>query len=363
MEYRELPHGGGKVSTIGIGAGSLSEASPQQVRKIIEYGMQKGINLMDTVMYDSSAQPAIAAALEGHRDKMVMQIHLGAYYPHGQYVRTRDLKQLQKGFEQELKSYHTEYADIGMIHCVDEMEDLENIIHGGILDYAVKLKQNGIIRYLAVSSHSPKACLKLLETGKIDLFMLSLNAAYDFEPVGEKLTLSDTRMKLYQECSKRGVGITVMKPYGGGQLLNDRTSPLGRKMSIYQCIQYALDRPAVLSCLPGVRNLQDLKDVLKYYDLAQNEKDYSFIGTMQRQDIQGSCIYCNHCQPCPQEINIGLVNKYLDLAKAGDELARDHYQNLKHHASDCIECGVCEKNCPFHVEVREKMKEAVEFFQ
>ncbi|MBU3202350.1 hypothetical protein KPL48_24180, partial [Clostridium estertheticum] len=71
-------------------------------------------------------------------------------------------------------------------------------------------------------------------------------------------------------------------------------------------------------------------------ELKNVEKDYSFIGTMQRQDIQGSCIYCNHCQPCPQEINIGLVNKYLDLAKAGDELARDHYQNLKHHASDCI---------------------------
>ena len=54
MEYRELPHGGGKVSTIGIGAGGLSEASPEQVRKIIAYGMQQGINLMDTVMYDSS---------------------------------------------------------------------------------------------------------------------------------------------------------------------------------------------------------------------------------------------------------------------------------------------------------------------
>ncbi|WP_264174439.1 hypothetical protein [Clostridium algoriphilum] len=40
MEYRQLPHGGGKVSTIGIGAGSLSEAYPQQVRKIIEYGME-----------------------------------------------------------------------------------------------------------------------------------------------------------------------------------------------------------------------------------------------------------------------------------------------------------------------------------
>ena len=231
------------------------------------------------------------------------------------------------------------------------------------MDYALKLKQNGIIRYLAVSSHSPEVCLKFLQTGKIDIFMLSLNAAYDSVPVGGKLTLSETRVKLYQECSKRGVGITVMKPYGGGRLLNERTSPLGRRMSIHQCIQYALDRPAVLACLPGVRDLQDLKNVLKYYDLTKDEKDYSFIGTMQRHDIEVSCIYCNHCQPCPKEINIGSVNKYLDLAKVGDKLARDHYQNLKHHALDCIECGACEKNCPFHVEVRKKMKEAVEFFK
>jgi predicted aldo/keto reductase-like oxidoreductase len=72
-------------------------------------------------------------------------------------------------------------------------------------------------------------------------------------------------------------------------LLNERTSPLGRKMTMYQCLQYALDRPAILSCLPRVRNLQDLKNVLMYYDLTKDEKDYSFIGTMQRHDIEGSC--------------------------------------------------------------------------
>lgn len=45
-------------------------------------------------------------------------------------------------------------------------------------------------------------------------------------------------------------------------------------------IQYALDCPVVLSCLLGVRSLQDLVDVLKYYDLTQGEKDYSLIVNM-----------------------------------------------------------------------------------
>lgn len=204
--------------------------------------------------------------------------------------------------------------------------------------------------------------MRFVETGEIDLFMLIVNAAYDFEPLHGKLALYNKRTELYRECQKRGIGITVMKPYGGGQLLNTRTSPLGSAMTISQCIQYALDCPAVLSCLSGVRSLDDLKAVLIYYDSSQKTRDYSFIGKLAHRDMQGTCIYCNHCQPCLANIDIGAVNKYLDLAKVGDELAKDHYMKLSKHATDCIECGACEKNCPFHVNVCGRMREARKFF-
>ena len=361
MEYRNLLHGE-KISTIGIGAGSLHDATPREIEDIICYGMDHGINFMDTVMYDEAAVKPIVRALKGRRDNMLMQLHLSVVYPQGQYARTRVLSTVQKGFEQELKKYGTDYADIGLIHCVDETDDFEKVMYDGIFDYARKLKQAGIIRYLGFSSHNPDICLRFVETGEIDLFMLSVNAAYDFEPLRGKLALSNKRMELYQKCQKQGIGITVMKPYGGGQLLDSRTSPFGRAMTISQCIQYALDRPAVLSCLPGVRSIADLKDVLAYYDVSKEERDYSFIGKLAHHDMQGTCIYCNHCQPCPSNIDIGAVNKYLDLAKVGDELAKDHYMKLRKHATDCIECGACEKNCPFHVNVCERMREAKQFF-
>lgn len=35
---------------------------------------------------------------------------------------------------------------------------------------------------------------------------------------------------------------------------------------------------------------------------------------------------------------------------------------LKHHASECIQCGACEKRCPFSVPVRTKMKQAAGLF-
>ena len=362
MEYRNLPNSDCMVSTIGIGSGSLRESGPREIEKIVGSGMENGINLLDTVMSDDKAAEPISQALKGRREEMVMQIHLGAVYPGGTYTRIRPFSKLKEGFENELKKYGTDYADIGLIHYVDDFSDFEDVMSDGIFDYALRLKEERTIRHLGFSSHSPEISRLFIETGEIDVFMFSLNAAYDFEPSGGRLVLSRERAELYRECEKRGVGITVMKPYCGGQLLNEKTSPLYHRMTIPQCIRYALDRPAVLSCLPGIRSMKDLEEALGYYSASDGECDYSFIGGLPHRDVHGVCIYCGHCQPCPTGIDIASVNKYLDLAKSGDELAVDHYMTLDKNAEDCTGCGLCEKNCPFQVEVRERMKEACELF-
>ena len=74
------------------------------------------------------------------------------------------------------------------------------------------------------------------------------------------------------------------------------------------------------------------------------------------------CVYCNHCQPCPAGLDVGLINKYYDLAKAGDQLAKDHYQKLEKKASDCIQCGHCDSRCPFQVEQTARMEEIAGYF-
>ena len=68
-------------------------------------------------------------------------------------------------------------------------------------------------------------------------------------------------MALYRRCEAEGVGISVMKPFSGGQLLDANTSPFGQALTQYQCIQYALDKPGVLTVLPGIRNLDAVKQL------------------------------------------------------------------------------------------------------
>lgn len=38
------------------------------------------------------------------------------------------------------------------------------------------------------------------------------------------------------------------------------------------------------------------------------------------------------------------------------ETVREHYKVLSHHASECIQCGQCEENCPFGVAIINQME-------
>ena len=80
---------------------------------------------------------------------------------------------------------------------------------------------------------------------------------------------------------------------------------------------------------------------------------------------EGHCMYCGHCAPCSVGIDIAGVNKYYNLTLAQHEIpetVREHYRLLPHHASECIACGRCERNCPFGVDIIGHMRLAAAKF-
>lgn len=295
----------------------------------------------------------------------MFQLHLGAVYNEkGEYGWSRNMKQMKEAFEEELQKIGTDYADFGFLHCVDEDEDFDTLIKIGALDYLKELKESGKIRNIGFSSHTPSVANRVLDTGLIDMMMFSINPAYDLEK-GDELGIGSVseRAELFRRAQSMGVGISVMKPFHAGKLLDAKTSPFGVSMTKDQCIQYALDRPSVMAVVPGIRSMEDLKEVLKFTEASAQEKDYSIIGQFTPAAAEGHCVYCNHCLPCPAGIDIGLVNKYYDLALAGDKMAANHYSKLSVKADACIGCGHCDKRCPFHTPQRARMKEIAEYFK
>lgn len=364
MEYRQLRNGK-KISTIGIGVGNYGyEKVPlDEIEKIFHTAFDKGVNFFDTCMSESWPAEAVAKAIRGRRQELVMQNHLCVGYPTGEYKHLLTLPEIKDAFAAELKKYGTDYSDIGTVHFVDEDSDLDRLIETGVFDYAFELKKAGIIRNVAFSSHTPSVALKTLEKYDFDAMFFGINAGYDYEPCETGLRVSQERVKLYELCRDRGVAITVMKVYNNGQLLDKRFSPFGRAMTHEQCMQYALDRPGVVSCLAGAVTAEEMAKTLRFCEATAEERNYSFIQHLKKEDIPQGCTYCGHCMPCPQGIEIPSVNRYYDLAKAGDPLAIEHYRNLAVHADACIGCGNCAGECPFHVDMPSRMKEIGEYFR
>jgi predicted aldo/keto reductase-like oxidoreductase len=154
-----------------------------------------------------------------------------------------------------------------------------------------------------------------------------------------------------------------MKPFFAGQLLSKEHSPFGEALTNNQCLQYAIDRPGVLVAVPGVQTMEHLDQILKFLTATEEEKDYSVIGSFTADTITGTCVYCNHCQPCLAGIDIGLVNKYYDLALAGDQIAANHYDKLSVKADACLRCGHCESRCPFGVKQMSRMQTIDTYFE
>ena len=366
MEYRQLPHGSvnEKFSVLGLGMGGIQNCLDDEIERAIRIAIENGINFFDLCAGGKSVYKPFGRAIDGQRDKVFFQLHFGAVYNEkGEYGWSRDLQLIKETFEWELKMLGTDYADFGFLHCVDEDDDFDELVEAGIFDYIKKLKNDGKVRHIGFSSHTPSVANRVLDTGLIDLMMFSINPAYDLEQ-GDEYGIGSVseRAALFRRCETMGVGISVMKPFHGGQLLDEKTSPFGIAMTEYQCIRYALDRPGVLSVVPGIRNLEDLNALLGFADAAETEIDYSIIGQFTPAAAEGNCVYCNHCQPCPAGIDVGLVNKYYDLALAGDNMAANHYHKLSVKADSCIGCGHCDNRCPFHTVQRARMKEIAEYF-
>lgn len=376
MNYNDLGSTGLRVSEVAMGSEAYENSTGEEVKALIDAALSNGINLFDLYNSNPNARTKLGDALAGRREKVIIQGHIGSIWSDGQYARSRDLNACKAAYIDLLTRLQTDYIDIGMIHFVDSVGDFNTVFDGPILKYVRQLKADGVIKHIGLSSHNPAVARMAVETGLIEVLMFSINPAYDMLPGSEDLemlfdgksyeqdldNIDPERELLYNTCERLGVGITVMKAFGAGNLLDEKLSPFGVALTPLQCMYYALTRPAVAAVLGGFKTAGEIKDAARYSDADKSEKDYSVtLSGLPRHTFSGKCMYCGHCAPCSSKIDIASVNKYLELALVQGEVPetiRDHYALLEHHAGECIRCGKCEKNCPFGVKIMERMLKA-----
>ncbi len=380
MDFREIGKTGRQASVIGLGCEHLDGKPYEQVKETIDAALANDINLLDVFMPGREIRENIAKALGKNRNKVMIQGHIGSTDIKQKYDISRDLPVVQRYFEDLLRIFGG-YIDFGMMFFIDSEQDYDGVFNTGFADYVQKLKKQGDIGHIGFSSHNPEMAMRVINTGLPEMLLFSINLAFDLYPA-ETYVLSELdhgldakafrgfdpkRAALYKLCEQKGVGITVMKTLGAGKLLSAEHTPFQKPMTMAQCIHYALTRPAVASAMLGCQTGNEVLDAIRYLDASDDERDYTpLLGTL-RNDFRGNCVYCSHCQPCPAEIDIAAVNKYLDIARLDEgnipPSIRSHYSGLSHGGGACIGCGNCESRCPFDVPIIDNMAAAARIFK
>ena len=381
MRYRRLGKTGLMVSEIGFGAEWMERHSPEECRAVLDRAEEHGMNILDCWMSDPRVRDSLGQALAGRRERWYIQGHIGSTWQDGQYVRTRDVDKCRAAFEDLLARLQTDYIDLGMIHFVDTQADWDSAMGGPYLDYVERLRAQGVVRHIGMSTHNPAMARKAVESGLVEMILFSVNPAFDMHPATDDLDtyfdwdnyradlggIDPQRAELYRLCEARDVGITVMKPYAGGRLFDERRSPFGVALTPVQCLHYCLTRPGVAAVMAGYDTPEHVDQAAAYETAPEEEKDYAgVLSTAPKHTFgRGECTYCGHCKPCPAHIDIAMVNKYYDLASMQAQVpasVRAHYLALDHHARECVGCGACESRCPFGVEVVRRMAQTAALF-
>ena len=373
MKYRPLGRTGLQVSEVSLGTEYLIDRPRRHVVGVIREAVELGVNYFDLFFAQPAFRDNMGAAFAGLRKKVFLAAHLGAVENDGQYAKSRDLRLSERFFEDFLARYRTRYADVLFLHNCDSPSDYSAVMRPqGLLGLAKRLRKEGRARLIGFSTHTVSTALKAVRTGDVDVIMFPVNAAGNAVP---------GRKKLFAACASHGVGLVAMKPYAGGKLLaNSSTLELERylvgadsmkltaaaahrwaKITPAQCLSYVLAQPGVSTVVPGCKDKRELAAALRYLDASPAGRDFSALVARYRTHVEGECVYCNHCLPCPSKIDIGATMRALD---AGDGLPSGRARAAKPrrrpgvNPKACVECGACVSRCPFGVDVIAAMRKA-----
>lgn len=333
MKYVTLGKTGLQISRLGFGGIPIQRIDAAGTKALIQELLHKGINYIDTARAYTVSEAYLGEALEGVRDRFVLATK----------SMSRTKEAMSKDIEISLSNLRTDYIDLYQVHN-PTLEQLEEVTApGGALEALQEAVAAGKVRHIGVTAHSAEVFEKAMQYPWVETIMFPYNIV---ETQGEELIA---------KCKELNIGFIAMKPLAGGAI-EDGTLAM----------RFICANPNVTVVIPG---MYDVKEVQQNCDAAERtealtEEELAAMEAVRDQLGTNFCRRCNYCQPCTVGINISgafLFEGYLDRYGLAD-WAHQRYDTLKVKAGACIECGLCEERCPYHLPIRQMLKRCAEKF-
>jgi hypothetical protein len=371
MLYRRMKKTGDELSILGFGCMRLPQKNgknengridEERATKQIRYAIDHGVNYLDTAMpyHMGGSEPFLGRALtDGYRER----VKLATKLPPWLVKIKQDMDDLLKVQLSKLKTDHIDYY---LLHGLDgkswgKIKDL------GTLEFLDKAKADRRIINAGFSFH-----------GDRDTFKEIINA-YDWEFCQIQYNFLDEQNQAGTEglkyAAEKGVGIVVMEPLRGGNLtrripraVQEAWDQAEIKRTPAECaLRWVWNHPEVTVVLSGMNEEKHIEENIRiageaYPDsFAQEELDLvARVRDTYRDLMKVGCTGCRYCMPCPSGVNIpACFEFYNNIHIFGEKDAKMMYAwSLSgSYASQCKNCGKCEKACPQHLPIPELLKD------
>lgn len=333
MEYRVLGKTGLSVSRIGFGGIPIQRIDTEGTKALMLQLKAAGVNYIDTARGYSVSEEYLGYGLEGIREDFILATK----------SMSRDRESMARDIDISLKNLRTDYIDLYQIHNPTLDQFHQAIAPGGALEALQEAKVAGKIRHIGLTAHSLAVLEEALELPWVETVMYPYNIV---ESQGEELM---------RRCTQKNVGFIVMKPLAGGAI-EDATLAL----------RYVLKNPDVSVVIPGMAREEELAQNIAAANDASPLSPEEWEKIRKIRDTLGTqfCRRCNYCAPCTAGIGIPgifILDGY--WSRYGlKEWAQMRYDATPVKASACVECGVCENRCPYHLPIRQMLKQAAQHF-
>ena len=339
--------------------GSIDEG---QVRSMVRYAMDNGVNYFDTAYpyHNGYSEIVIGKVLKDYDRE---SYYLATKYPGHQISETYDPAEI---FEDQLKKCGVDYFDFYLLHNVYE-KSMETYLdpRWGILEYFKEQKRLGRIKHLGFSSHGrPENLREFLEICGDDMEFCQIQLNYlDW-------TLQEAKEK-YEILTERGIPVWVMEPVRGGKLasLKEADEACLKELRPEESVpawafRFLQDLPNVKMVLSGMSNMAQMEDNVKTFSerkpLSAEETALllELAESMKNSVPCTACRYC--CDGCPMGLDIPmLLSTYNEIRYAATTNSAMRIEALpeEKRPSACIACGKCSRICPQKIDIPKELRD------